>query len=406
MNPSRQQTDVYAPATALMKAGVAQEQGLAEAFAAFNRLSEELAVSYRELEQKVERLSGELAAARSERLEELAEKERLANRLSRLLESLPGAVVVTDGAGVITEANPAAFEFLGTPLLGLAWSVVARRFERGGPRGGEATLPNGRKLSMSTRALGAEPGEILLLQDVTETSALREQLDRHRRLATMGEMAAGLAHQVRTPLSSVLLYLPHLERRDLDEAQRDRLLGKIRGRVQHLESLVMEMLQFARGRSMTLTPVRVPELIHGFEDMVKPLLDEAEGRLEIEWSAPGAALCLAAQREALLGALLNLATNAIHAAGNGARITLRISRPAAGWLSLTLADNGPGIPANKVERIFEPFFTTRTQGTGLGLAVVRNVIEAHGGEVRLDKAGATGASFTLRLPLIECPEAT
>jgi len=402
MNRGTKQTGAAAPAVVGLSDEVRQ-QGLAEAFAAFNRLSEELAGSYRELELKVEQLSTELAAARSQRLQELAEKERLANRLGRLLESLPGAVVVTDGAGVVREANPAALEFLGDPLLGVAWSSVALRFEQGASHGSEVSLPGGRRLSISMRELGSEPGHILLLQDVTEASGLREELDRHRRLSTMGEMAAGLAHQVRTPLSSVLLYLSHLEQRGLEPEQRSRLIERIRGRIRHLERLVTEMLQFARGQSPALMPLKLSALLEGFHEMARPLVDEAKGVLEMKQDQSSTPVWMAAQREALLGAMLNLVSNAIHASGQGVHITLQIGRDADGNLAMTFSDKGPGVPADVADKIFEPFFTTRTQGTGLGLAVVHHVLEAHGGNIRLDRSVTEGASFVLQLPTIDAP---
>ncbi len=262
----------------------ARERALAEAFAAFNRLSEDLAKSYRELELRVEQLSDELAAARSERLVQLAEKERLANRLSQLLEALPGAVIVTDAEGVVREANPAASEFVGTPLLGERWDDVATaRFVGGAAEGGEVWSTGGRRLSLTARALGSEPGEILLLQDVTEARTLQEQLDRHRRLAAMGEMVAGLAHQIRTPLSSVLLYLSHLEQKRLDDQQRARVVDRIRGRVRHLEGMVGDMLQFARGGTVELVPCRLEAVIAEFEELVAVPLAERCASLEISW---------------------------------------------------------------------------------------------------------------------------
>ncbi|WP_455385053.1 sensor histidine kinase [Acidihalobacter prosperus] len=379
----------------------ARERALAEAFAAFNKLSEDLAKSYRELELRVEQLSGELAAARSERLVQLAEKERLANRLSQLLEALPGAVIVTDAGGVVREANPAALEFMGEPLLGRRWiDVAAQRFTGGVAERGEVHLTDGRRLSLTARALGSEPGEILLLQDVTEARTLQEQLDRHRRLAAMGEMVAGLAHQIRTPLSSVLLYLSHLEGKRLDDQQRERVVERIRGRVRHLEGMVGDMLQFARGGTAELVPCRLETLIAEFRDLAAVPLAEHSASLEISWEDEALyEAVVPCQRAPLCGALLNLVTNALRAGGQGTRLLLQVWRPTQDSIGLSLEDSGPGIDAEIAERIFEPFFTTDTQGTGLGLPVVRAVMEAHDGEVLLEapqKLG--GARFSLRLP--------
>lgn len=392
------------PPLAAEKATDARERALAEAFSAFNRLSEDLAKSYRELELRVEQLSAELAAARSERLVQLAEKERLANRLSQLLDALPGAVIVTDADGVVREANPAAVEFLGTPLLGEGWAdVVDARLVGGSVPGGEVRLESGRRLSLTARALGSEPGEILLLQDVTEERALQEQLERHQRLASMGEMAAGLAHQIRTPLSSALLYLSHLERPRLDEAQRARVLERIRGRIRHLEGMVSDMLQFARGGAGELMPCRLGSLVEEFEELAAVPLAEHSAVMRVEWSDDALQeATLMGQRAPLAGALLNLADNALRAGGGGSELWLLVWRPAAGGFALSLEDDGPGIDTTVAERLFEPFFTTDTQGTGLGLPVVRAVMEAHGGEVVFEPAKRLGgARFTLQFPAVE-----
>jgi two-component system, sensor histidine kinase FlrB len=379
----------------------ARERALAEAFAAFNKLSEDLAKSYRELELRVEQLSDELAAARSERLVQLAEKERLANRLSQLLEALPGAVIVTDADGVVREATSAALDFMGQPLLGERWADVAKqRFTGGVAERGEVHLTDGRRLGLTARALGSEPGEILLLQDVTETRTLQEQLDRHRRLAAMGEMVAGLAHQIRTPLSSVLLYLSHLEGKRLDDQQRERVVERIRGRVRHLEGMVGDMLQFARGGTAELVPCRLETLIAEFRDLAAAPLAEHSASLEVSWEDEALReIMVPCQRAPLCGALLNLVTNALRAGGQGTQLWLQVWRPAPESIGLSIEDSGPGIDAELAERIFEPFFTTDTQGTGLGLPVVRAVMEAHDGEVVLETPlKLSGTRFSLRLP--------
>src|SRR5699024_8827775 len=171
-----------------------------------------------------ERLSRELAAARDQRLIELAEKERLANRLSHLLAALPAGVIVLDAQGVVQTANPAAAELLGSPLEGIAWPAVYGRAVAGaGGADSELELNGGRRVTLSSCDLGGEPGRILVLQDVTEARALQALADRRRRLSAMGEMAASLAHQIRTPLASALLYVGHLGARNLGNADRERI---------------------------------------------------------------------------------------------------------------------------------------------------------------------------------------
>ena len=143
----------------------------------------------------------------AQRMQELAEKERLANRLQSLLDLLPGGVIVIDGQGVVREANPVARNLLGQPLVGMLWrQVIARNFAPREDDGHEISLKDGRRLSIATRSLHAEPGQLVLLTDLTETRRLQDQLSRHERLSALGRMVASLAHQIRTPLSAACCY--------------------------------------------------------------------------------------------------------------------------------------------------------------------------------------------------------
>ena len=370
---------------------------LEDAFNVFNRMSLQLESSYRDLEQQVAGLTAELAAARSERLRQLAEKERLANRLSRLLETLPGGVIVLDAQGIVQECNPAALTLLGEPLLGQLWRDVMQRAcsAEYGVDDNEIKLANGRQITLSARPLGTEPGQILLLTDVTEHRALQNLVNRQQRLSAMGEMAASLAHQIRTPLATALLYLSHLNHPQ--QAERLRVTEKIRARLCHLEGMVNDMLVFARGGgSGAIEKVSIDSVLDELRQTLEPQLQMLRGELVIDNAAPGAVVN--GSHAALAGALLNLASNAVQSCGNDVRLRITVRTPQPGRLTLCISDNGPGIPATCIARIFEPFFTTRPDGTGLGLAVVRAVAEAHHGAVWVDSPPGQGACFGLRLP--------
>ncbi len=371
-------------------------QPLEDAFHVFNQVSAQLATAYQALEGRVTQLNAELAAARGERVKQLAETERLANRLRRLLDALPAGVVVLDGSGAVQECNPVARELLGEPLLGVSWSAVVARAFAPSADGPDITLRDGRRVNVSTNPLGAEPGQILLLQDVTETHALQERLNRAQRLSTLGEMSARLAHQVRTPLASALLYTSHLNRSDLAPADVARVAEKIRARLRHLDHLVNDMLTFARGGAGGSEAISLDALLADFRQVLEPLTIAAGCTLEVRDEAPGCQLY--GNRDALLGALQNLATNAMQACGAGGRLRLFACIKDAACVEFRLADNGPGVPAELRERIFDPFFTTRAQGTGLGLAVVQAVARAHQGGVWLESRPGEGATFGIVLP--------
>ncbi len=376
---------------------VQRTQDLHKAFHAFSELSERLTDSYRLLEERVAVLTEELAAARSERLRQLAEKERLANRLQQLLEALPGAVVVLDGQDVVQECNPGAAELLGEPLLGERWADVVKKSVSGMSGDGYyATLNNGRQVGISSRALGTEPGRILLLKDDTETRRLQEMLNRHQRLSAMGEMVARLAHQIRTPLTSAMLYVSHLRKPQGDGTDRVRYAEKTLDGLRQLERMVNDMLAFARGGEFTPETVSIAALLEELRQILEPQLQQCGGRLRIV--NHGTNVAVEGSRDMLLGALANLATNAMQACGSGLDLVVEIPAADAGAVEILVSDNGPGIAADIQDKIFEPFFTTRNGGTGLGLAVVRAIMQGHRGDIQVRSTSGQGSTFILRLP--------
>jgi len=381
----------------MMHNPVNRSHDLHEAFRAFSELSERLTRSYHQLEERVAVLTEELAAARSERLQQLAEKERLANRLQQLLEALPGAVVVLDGAERVQECNPAALELLGYPLLGERWADVARRVVRAfSDDGAYATLLSGRQVGISVRALGTEPGRILLLKDDTENRRLQEMLSRHQRLSAMGEMTARLAHQIRTPLTSSMLYVSHLRKPQCNAADQARYADKVLAGLRQLERMVNDMLVFARGGEFTPETVSLDDLLEALRQNLEPQLQQCGGRLTLINTAPDAVV--EGSRDMLLGAMSNLVANAMQICGEGVRLSIEVSAAGDQLVILRVSDNGPGIAAEIQDQIFEPFFTTRSGGTGLGLAVVRAVVQGHRGDVRVQSVPGHGASFVITLP--------
>ncbi|MES9831098.1 MAG: ATP-binding protein [Candidatus Thiodiazotropha sp. DIVDIV] len=372
-----------------------RQHALEAAFNLFNQLSEELTGSYQQLQSQVLELSQELAAARSERMVQLAEKERLADRLERLLETLPAAVIVLDGEERVREYNPAAERLLGkiNPLD--QWSEIVRQRALGGViKGNELKLLNGHLLTLSSSRLEQAPGHILVLVDITETRKLQERLNRRERLTAMGEMSAQLAHQMRTPLSSALLYVSHLANEDLNPAKRQQFTAKLRDRLQHMERQIHDILMFARGEDAGESQILVNSLLKSFSSTVEQELHHSGVTLEIDDQSQGQAVMLG-REDAMLGLLGNLLENAIQQGATLIKISLKLGDE----IELDIADNGLGIDDELLPRIFDPFFTTRSGGTGLGLAVVQNLVLNHGGEIIATHSVSGGAQFQMRFPL-------
>jgi two-component system sensor histidine kinase FlrB len=229
----------------------------------------------------------------------------------------------------------------------------------------------------------------------TRRSKVDAALSRHQRLAALGEMAATLAHQIRTPLSAALLYTSNAANPAIPLPRRDELLSRAIGCLNNLEHLVGDMLGFARGAVASNLPVELGDIATATENAAAALLRPGQ-KLEVEPAPADAIVC--GNREALVGTLLNLITNALQAAGPSAIVRLGFS-VSGNTAELRVSDNGPGIPPGLHNRIFEPFFTSRSDGTGLGLAVVKSVARAHGGDVHVENTPPQGASFVLRLPL-------
>jgi two-component system sensor histidine kinase FlrB len=302
---------------------------------------------------------------------------------------------VLDACGEIKEGNPAAATLLGEPLLGQPFStVLARAAVRSGGIGEHTELRNGRFVNVSRREL-AHGDEVVLLADVTESHLMNVFLARQQRLVTLGELAAGLAHQIRTPLATALLYASQMSMPGRAAQDLSRCSEKTVASLKQLDRLVSDMLAFAHGGAAREI-VSVSALLEQVAQWLRPALRPGV-RLTIRTEAPG--LMVRANAPSLVSAVLNLATNALQACAADLELEL-LGRAVAGRAEIVVSDNGPGVPAHIRERIFEPFFTTRARGNGIGLAIVKSVVEAHAGGVRLART-ARGATFVIDLPAEE-----
>ncbi|MBY6031717.1 PAS domain-containing protein [Marinobacter daepoensis] len=373
------------------------DEAVDSALELFNRMSRQITDSYRTLESRVNQLSGELSHESRQRQQELEQKEQLADRLSTLLKALPAGVVVLDQHGTVSQSNPAAISLLGEPLEGERWIDVIRRcFAPRNDDGHEVSLKDGRRVSIEIRTMENQPGQLILLTDLTETRQLQSQLAHAQRLSAMGKMVASLAHQIRTPLSAAILYGGHLSQSDLDEELRQRCASRLMSRLTHLEQQVRDMLIFARGET------RLAEELDA-KRLVEALSSAADG-LKL---APGVSVTLddrvreacrlMCNRDALVGACINLVNNSLEAGATDVRIEIGSG---SGYLDIRVCDNGPGFDADQTARILEAFYTTKSHGTGLGLAVVQAVVKAHQGEFSIVSPGQDGAEAVVRLPIL------
>ena len=368
---------------------------LQRAFAVFNQVSAELTQAYESLQERVASLTEELAIANGELRRQYQEKEALSERLSSLLDALPAGVVLLDQAAMVAALNPAAIVMFGGDVLGQHWGDVVRQSLEPTMTVGEWLLGDGR-VSIAESTLASGGGKILLIHDVTTAHRMKADLERSQRLAAMGEMAASLAHQLRTPLAAALLYTSNLGQAGVADEARARFAEKASGQLRRLEHLIQDVLLFARGESIGRDVMLAGDLLLEAAQTVEPLMREHG----IEFVAVDGCgdIKIVGGRKALNGALINLLENAMQATPAGGKICLS-GKKRGDLLAIGVSDTGSGVPLDKQMRIFEPFFTTKGQGTGLGLAIALGVARAHGGAIELQSVPGEGAEFVMTLPI-------
>ncbi|HAK60569.1 MAG TPA: histidine kinase, partial [Nitrospiraceae bacterium] len=231
-----------------------------------------------------------------------------------------------------------------------------------------------------------------------------EQMKRADRLASIGEMAAGIAHEIKNPLAGVAGVIQVLKK-DLPQGDQMRaVLDEVLSQIERMDKAVRNLLSFARPPEPKMSLVDLNELIGKLFDFLAPQFAKysivTERKLEagIPW--------LSLDPDLVQQAFLNIALNAIQAMPEGGRFTVETrseesDEEAPGLVQVILTDTGTGVYSENTNRIFSPFFTTRQQGTGLGLSITQRIIEQHGGEISVSNPAAKGASFTVSFP---CPE--
>ena len=232
-----------------------------------------------------------------------------------------------------------------------------------------------------------------------ELSEKNKLLERKERLAALGEMAAGMAHEIRNPLGGIQLYASLLAKDVATMPQSLQLVHKISGGVRRLEGLVSQVLHFTRESQVSRAETDLAEIIATALELAEPKLIERGVEVQLR----GEARLIVRADEQLLGqAVLNLLLNGIEAMEEGGSLFVQFARATeedgeGRQVKLTIRDGGPGIPPAILDRIFNPFFTTKDTGTGLGLAIVHRIVDAHDGTITVTNPPGGGACFEIRI---------
>jgi len=260
----------------------------------------------------------------------------------------------------------------------------------------------GRRFSLSCSPVRQPDGRVFLLElvaDITEQTQLRERLGEAERLAAAGELAAGVAHEIRNPLAAIVNATTLLDGHEtLTPEERTSTLDAVRKEARRLNRILSDFLIFARPRE----PKRLPGDIREVVDHVAALIreDPARARLvELQTRVDAAVPSFAFDPDQLTQVLLNVALNGVEAMGGHGRLSLEVER-ANGHVVIAVADTGRGISPEERGRVFEPFFSKKPGGTGLGLTIVRRIVAAHGGHIDIQSEPGQGTRFMITLPVV------
>lgn len=400
-------------------------QMLIEAFERFSGAGETVTRAYRELQTKVDELDTELDAKNRELATNLAEKDRLTAYLRKVLESMGEGILVVGADERVEMANAAAADLFGKTanevkgraLADVLKSVfadesIAKQLVRrdGRVREGEFRLVEGegaRMLRVRCHPLtgreGVATGRILVLEDVTDEARTKAQSARTQRLAAMGDMAVKIVHEVRNPMGSIEL-VASLLARDLDSMPASlELVQRIQSGIRSMNLIIDNLLSFARDTQPRTQNVDMPTIVDQCLEAQIHLLHTQ--KIDADHRRPeGEDVRVRGDGALLQQVFMNLVLNAAQAMTTGGNLTVEY-RPAtlesngeekAAWRVL-VKDTGVGMSAETRERVFHPFFTTKERGTGLGLALCHNIIQAHGGRIDVESEPGRGTTFAVTL---------
>ena len=348
------------------------------------------------------------------RFQEQLVAERNLNK--SILESSPSGILTVDRKGTITAVNAEAARLLGVDPGGVLGERVdaalrghpgLRVFEDllrepvSGTREYAPVGPDGRRHSVEVTVSplkddgGREAGTLYFFKDQTEKKRIGEQIQRMGKLAAVGQLAAGISHEIRNPMMGIAATMELVsDGFGPDDPQR-RLLAKSMEEIGRIDNVIGELLNLAQPREMNPVPADVNGLIGDVANFLSGLCRKKRIEMRLQFSpVPAVSMDCKAMREVVI----NVALNAIQSMKGAGRLTIRTESPERGNVRVSVEDTGEGIPPQIRDRIFDPFFTTRPDGTGLGLSNCHRIVEAHGGSIHIEDGPAGGTSVHILLP--------
>ena len=412
-----------------------------ETYSSFNKIINGLQRQYLTLKDTYTEQSEQLQAVNESLQSMVAENRAVTEFLNSILNSLSSGVVAVNRSGLITHINPAAKLILGLSggrrqYYGLQCDEIIRPVEKSEYSAAE-TVKSGKifenvekkietfqgnilTLSLSTSVLQNDSGEIVgaveLFYDISKLKKMEEQLTRMKTLASLGEMAASIAHEIRNPLVGISGFASLLARDLDDNDQLKNMARKIVDGVNSINKTIQTLLEFARHQKVNKSNLDLGSYLGVvLENFYTEYgLNESKHKISSE-HASQIKVSVDLDRQLFRQALYNLIKNGLDAGGDNAHVEIKcyeipVSQAQKNYGSFlelsgteTLAkieieDNGPGIPKRDIDKIFSPFYSKKENGTGLGLAIAWKIIKAHGGDISAKSRIGKGTKFTIVLP--------
>ncbi len=364
-----------------------------------------LADAERIQQRRAQEAATQLASANQRLQEQAAHAEQMRGQVASILESLDSGVLTLDTTGHVVTTNRAAQALLA--VLGATQGELPdplRAYTQEGARGYHQLTSETHVLGLrSSPLLGAHGevlGTVLVLDDLSELKALEAQVQRSQRLAALGRLASGLAHEIRNPLGIVRAAAQMLHGELGSAARLGEYTQVIQSEVDRVDRLIEQLLAYARPRPLTHGMIDLGELAERVVALTRAYANQHGVACEVVDS--GEAPVMDGDAELLLQALVNLLMNAVQATPPGGRVTMQVAVAQDGRLPamiLTVRDTGRGIAPDDLQRVFDPFFTTRDDGVGLGLSIVQQIVQEHGGTINVTSEPGAGTAFIIRLLL-------
>ncbi|RZB34900.1 MAG: hypothetical protein SRB1_00668 [Desulfobacteraceae bacterium Eth-SRB1] len=397
---------------------------LQQSFESFDRATTRLQKAFADLEEKFEAINKELDSKNIELQEALAEKEEISSYLQNIIESLTTGVIVADLKGKATIMNRCAETFTGflrEDAVGVNVNLLLENRFPSDPEGrfdlkhfdggvGEKIRLKERRLEIFASAVKTENDEeigmVVVVRNITKIEKLEERVKRTEKLAAMGETAANIAHEIRNPLGSIGLFASLLIKELKEKKNRDRASHIIRA-VNDMDNKISNLLMFARDQEPSMKDVSIHNVLKEIIAFSEQIIKKENILLMVNYEH--ADPIIAGNAEMLKQIFLNLMLNAMQAMPEEGNLYIETRVSCAGNeediprgsnVGIRFMDTGCGIPDENIQKIFDPFFTTKGMGAGLGLAIVHNIVDIHGGSIDVENNKGGGATFNITFPLM------